>query len=378
MKRFWKIGALAVLFVSATLGLPMYIHNVKATGIPKKEPLYYSGLLKAGGKPYNGLDLTINVSFWSSETQNDAKLYRACSTEKKTKPVDGRFRIPLSDACTTAVQTHPDLWVEVMVNYKKLSPRRKLGAVPYAVEALNPGPKGDKGDTGAQGPKGDKGDTGAAGPQGPKGDKGDTGATGAQGPKGDKGDTGATGAQGPKGDKGDTGATGAQGSKGDKGDTGATGPQGPQGLQGVKGDTGAAGSQGAKGDTGATGTQGPVGSKGDTGPTGPQGVTGPQGPVGPKGDTGATGPQGPQGLQGVKGDTGATGPQGPAGPTAWLPGSYCILRNGGTCPSGFANDHIALELGTHGHDMCPGDEKAGDSTFQGGGYCSVRIRLCCK
>ncbi len=77
-----------------------------------------------------------------------------------------------------------------------------------------PGPKGDKGDTGAQGEKGDKGDTGA---QGEKGDKGDTGA---QGEKGDKGDTGA---QGEKGDKGDTGA---QGEKGDKGDTGAQGPAG--------------------------------------------------------------------------------------------------------------------------------------------------------
>lgn len=59
--------------------------------------------------------------------------------------------------------------------------------------------RGEKGDTGAQGPKGDTGDTGPQGPQG---------ATGAQGAKGDKGDTGATGA---KGDKGDTGAAGADG-----------------------------------------------------------------------------------------------------------------------------------------------------------------------
>lgn len=50
--------------------------------------------------------------------------------------------------------------------------------------------KGEKGDTGPQGPKGN---TGATGPQGPKGD---TGATGPQGPKGD---TGATGPQGPAG-----------------------------------------------------------------------------------------------------------------------------------------------------------------------------------
>ena len=76
------------------------------------------------------------------------------------------------------------------------------------------GAKGDKGDTGAQGPKGDTGDTGAQGP------KGDTGDTGAQGPKGDTGDTGA---QGPKGDTGDTGA------QGPKGDTGAQGPKGDTG-----------------------------------------------------------------------------------------------------------------------------------------------------
>ena len=46
--------------------------------------------------------------------------------------------------------------------------------------------KGDKGDTGEQGPKGDKGDTGE---QGPKGDKGDKGDTGEQGPKGEPGYT---------------------------------------------------------------------------------------------------------------------------------------------------------------------------------------------
>jgi len=62
----------------------------------------------------------------------------------------------------------------------------------------------------------------------------------------------------------------------------------------------------------------------------------------------------------------------------WPSGHYCIFRNGGSCPGGFSNDSINLELGTHGHDMCPGDQKAGDSTFVGGGYCSVRIRMCCK
>ena len=59
--------------------------------------------------------------------------------------------------------------------------------------------------------------------------------------------------------------------KGDKGDTGATGPQGE------KGDTGL---QGPKGDTGEQGPQGP---KGDKGPQGPQGIMGPPGIQGPPG-----------------------------------------------------------------------------------------------
>jgi len=127
-----------------------------------------------------------------------------------------------------------------------------------------------------------------------KGDKGDTGA---QGPQGLKGDTGATGAQGPQGLKGDTGATGA---------TGATGPQG---IQGPQGDTGATGPQGLKGDTGATGA---TGAKGDTGATGPQG------------------PQGIQGLKGDKGDTGATGPQGSAGTDASVTSSSIATALGYT------------------------------------------------
>ena len=79
---------------------------------------------------------------------------------------------------------------------------------------------------GLVGPKGDKGDTGIQGPPGAKGDKGDTGATGPPGAKGDTGNTGATGPPGAKGDTGDTGATGPPGAKGD------TGMQGPEGSPG--------------------------------------------------------------------------------------------------------------------------------------------------
>ncbi|SFA87238.1 Collagen triple helix repeat-containing protein [Acetitomaculum ruminis DSM 5522] len=71
--------------------------------------------------------------------------------------------------------------------------------------------KGEKGDTGIQGPQGEKGDTGEPGAKGEKGDTGEPGA------KGEKGDTGEPGA---KGEKGDAGEPGAKGDKGDKGDPG--------------------------------------------------------------------------------------------------------------------------------------------------------------
>lgn len=84
---------------------------------------------------------------------------------------------------------------------------------------------------------------------GPKGDKGDTGAQGIQGPKGDKGDTGPKGIQGEKGEKGDPGPQGIQGPKGEPG---TTGPQGPQGIPGTDGRDGIDGKDGDPGADGHT------------------------------------------------------------------------------------------------------------------------------
>lgn len=207
--------------------------------------------------------------------------------------------------------------------------------------------KGDKGDTGEQGPigpKGDQGKEGAVGPQGPQGEPG------IQGPKGEKGDPGEPGPQGPKGDTGEQGIAGPQGPRGEQGEPGADGAVGPQGPKGEKGDPGTGIAIAGEVPTYAdlptnltpedagkayivkadgllyvwTGASFPadgagtvfVGPKGDKGDKGPKGDTGEQGAIGPKGDQGEQGIQGepgPQGLQGEKGETGATGPAGPQG-----------------------------------------------------------------
>ena len=130
--------------------------------------------------------------------------------------------------------------------------------------------RGDKGDTGAQGPKGERGsqgiqgERGEQGPQGIQGEKGEQGDTGPKGPKGD------VGPAGPRGDKGEVGPQGIRGPKGDKG------PQGEQGLpgeKGDKGDTGEQGPQGIQGEQGPQGIQGPKGDKGDKGEAGIDGLT---------------------------------------------------------------------------------------------------------
>ena len=90
------------------------------------------------------------------------------------------------------------------------------------------------------------------------------------GPKGDRGEPGL---QGPAGERGPKGEQGIQGLRGD------TGPIGPQGLQGIPGEKGSDGEPGARGE------------RGEQGPTGPQGLTGPAGPRGENGRDGVGIPQ---------------------------------------------------------------------------------------
>ena len=93
--------------------------------------------------------------------------------------------------------------------------------------------KGEKGDTGPQGPQGEKGDIG---PQGPQGEKGETGDPGADGPRGANGDDGITPHIGVNGNwwigATDTGVK-AEGTIGATGPTGATGADGRTPVKGT-------------------------------------------------------------------------------------------------------------------------------------------------
>ena len=193
------------------------------------------------------------------------------------------------------------------------------------------GPQGETGPQGAHGPPGDTGDQGPAGAAAGLGTPSATVDRGIGTPSVEISSSGPNTAKvfsfafhNLKGEKGDTGA---QGPAGADGAPGIQGPAGTDGAQGPAGQDGGyyspavdssgnlswtASKEGMPAVTGANirgpqGTQGPQGEPGAQGDTGPQGPAGPQGEKGEKGDTGAQGPAGQDGAQGPKGDTGPAG-----------------------------------------------------------------------
>ncbi len=176
-------------------------------------------------------------------------------------------------------------WLSLRLGYKinadAFTAVRDMPDGASLLQAMLPGPQGDRGEAGELGlpggsvaPRGRKGAPGYWGPAGPPGVI--TGPPGPDGPKGPKGPLGLKGVKGVKG------AQGAAGEPGDPGDPGPSkGPPGPQGIPGMD----------------------------MAGPPGPDGAPVP-GPAGPNGSDGSTGPMGPQGEHGEDGDPGDPGPPG--------------------------------------------------------------------
>ena len=125
----WR-GAAALFCI---LLLVLTDSTASAKGIPKADPLSYSGII---GNSTGGVatgNKKIGVSLWTSQTGGT----KACATlAKAITLVSGRFRLTLDTSCLAAISKYPDLWSEVIVDGISTG-RRKVGAVPYAMQAKN-------------------------------------------------------------------------------------------------------------------------------------------------------------------------------------------------------------------------------------------------
>jgi hypothetical protein len=121
--------ALAVIVIATTA----WMRFGRASGIPTSTPLFYAGTLHESGAPVTG-QRAITLILWDSETETASANNQCQTTSPTTEISNGRFRIALDASCTDAVSANPDLWIEVIVGATSLG-RKKLGAVPYAIEA---------------------------------------------------------------------------------------------------------------------------------------------------------------------------------------------------------------------------------------------------
>jgi hypothetical protein len=122
--------AVGLLLLAGGFVLGHYASRVRAAGTPT--PLTYSGVVSNPDGTARGGPATILVQLFDQESAGTA----VCgSLPTKVTLVGGAFRVPLSNDCTTAVHARPDLWAEVTVDGQVVGRRRKLGTVPYALEA---------------------------------------------------------------------------------------------------------------------------------------------------------------------------------------------------------------------------------------------------
>ena len=105
----------------------------RATGVPTTKPLSYSGTIDEGGQLVDGTrDFTLRL--WSDPASTDGTFLKCTTIAPSVAVSMGRFRIPLDDTCTQPIHDNADLYLEVLVGNGSLG-RRKVGAVPYAIEA---------------------------------------------------------------------------------------------------------------------------------------------------------------------------------------------------------------------------------------------------
>lgn len=121
--------------VSLALLLGYQAGRAYAEGAPATSAVAYSGTLLKGGVPVSG-NVRIGARLWSIAFGESEEARCTVGAANFVVDASGRFRLPL-DICLGAINENPELWLELEVNGEVLSPRAKLGAVPYALQAAN-------------------------------------------------------------------------------------------------------------------------------------------------------------------------------------------------------------------------------------------------
>lgn len=137
MSQRTRIVALGAIL---TVALCIELGRAAAEGVPTMEPLAYSGTLEESGVLVNGTR-SIGVTVWRDPTSLAGSMIACTTPPRATTIVEGRFRVALDDTCVAAFANDADLWVQVEVGGMPL-PRTHVGAVPYALEAMNGVPSG--------------------------------------------------------------------------------------------------------------------------------------------------------------------------------------------------------------------------------------------
>ncbi len=128
------LASIGVVLIGA---LATQLQSVRAEGAPDRasQPLTYSGTLEEDGAPATG-QKTVRLELYSDAVLADTPSRKCSVGPVMTAFEKGTFRVALDEACLAAVQANPNLWVSIEVAGNVL-PRKKLGAVPYAMEATH-------------------------------------------------------------------------------------------------------------------------------------------------------------------------------------------------------------------------------------------------
>lgn len=143
-KQLWTIGGAAL--ATAALVVAYQAGRARA-GVPATDPLLYTGFLEADGEPVTGTR-SIGVAIFAQEKEGEP--IAGCAGEATDRDVTrGHFSVPIPKACVGAIEAAEpaELWVGVEVDGAELSPRAKIAAVPFALQARQAGGLTEKGRT---------------------------------------------------------------------------------------------------------------------------------------------------------------------------------------------------------------------------------------